>query len=264
MISFEEVMKKNNRQLDENQLKAVFCDQNCVVSAGAGSGKTTVLSYRFLRLVLEEKADCDQILTLTFTRKAAREMRERIHRQLLAFNDDPHIAMQLAKFPDATIATLDSFCSTILRCDSTSYGIASDFAIDDDQNKKSAIRCANALMEERAFSEGAKILSQLYTPDNLVENMLVKLVREHYYLPRKVDENLSVKLIDMVREQYYDLLVGFTNLLERYASFGEAPKSLLLVRTIAHTLLEEMGKGRSLHFYVKPQRSTRFCEANSA
>jgi len=243
MISFEEVMKKNNRQLDENQLKAVFCDQNCVVSAGAGSGKTTVLSYRFLRLVLEEKADCDQILTLTFTRKAAREMRERIHRQLLAFNDDPYIAMQLAKFPDATIATLDSFCSTILRCDSTSYGIASDFAIDDDQNKKSAIRCANVLMEERVFSEGAKILSQLYTPDNLVENMLVKLVREHYYLPKKVDENLPVKLVEMVREQYYDLLVSFTNLLERYASFGEAPKSLLLVRTIAHTLLEEMGKG---------------------
>ena len=243
MISFEDVLKKNNRQLDENQLKAVFCDQNCVVSAGAGSGKTTVLSYRFLRLVLEEKADCDQILTLTFTRKAAREMRERIHRQLLAFNEDPHVAGQLAKFPDATIATLDSFCSTILRCDSTSYGIASDFAIDDDENKKSAIRCANALMEQRVFSEGAKILSELYTPDNLVENMLVRLVTDHYYLPRKVEENLAEKLMDLVRDQYYDLLVSFTSLLERYAAFGEGPKTLLLVRTIANTLLEEFGKG---------------------
>ena len=243
MISFEEVLKKNKTQLDANQLKAVFCDQNCVVSAGAGSGKTTVLSYRFLRLVLEEKAHCDQILTLTFTRKAAREMRERIHRQLLAFNDDPQIALQLAKFPDATIATLDSFCSTIVRCDSTSYGIASDFSIDDEQNKKSAIRCANALMEERVFSEGAKILSQLYTPDNLIENMLVKLVTQHFYLPKQVDENLSDTLVDIVRDTYYDLLVSFTGLLERYAAFGEAPKSLLLVRTIAHTLLEEMGKG---------------------
>lgn len=243
MISFEEVLIKNNRKLDEHQLEAVYCDKNCVVSAGAGSGKTTVLSYRFLRLVLEGKADCDQILTLTFTRKAAREMRERIHRQLLAFNEDPYIAMQLAKFPDATIATLDSFCSTILRCDSTSYGIAGDFAIDDEQNTKSAIRCANALMEERVFSEGAKILSELYTPDNLVENMLVRLVSDHYYLPKKVDENLSDTLVDMVREQYYDNLVSFTNLLERYASFGEAPKTLLQVRTISHTLLEEMGKG---------------------
>ena len=179
MISFEEVMKQSPRQLDKNQLEAVFCDRNCVVSAGAGSGKTTVLSYRFLRLVLEQKADCDQILTLTFTRKAAREMRERIHRQLLTFSSDPHIGMQLTKFPDATIATLDSFCSTILRCDSTSYGIAGDFAIDDEENKKSAIRCANALLEERSFSEGAKILSELYSPDNLVENMLVRLVSQH-------------------------------------------------------------------------------------
>ena len=245
MISFEEVLKKNDTQLDENQLKAVFCDQNCVVSAGAGSGKTTVLTYRFLRLVLEEKAHCDQILTLTFTRKAAREMRERIHRQLLNFKDDPHIAVQLTKFPDATIATLDSFCSTIVRCDSTAYGIASDFAIDDDQNKKSAIRCANALMEERVFSEGAKILSELYTPDNLIENMLVQLVSDHYYLPKKVNENLSDTLIDIVREQFYDHLGSFTGLLERYATFGEDPKTLVLVRTIARTLLEEFGKGLS-------------------
>ncbi len=243
MIRFEEVLKKNNRKLDEHQLEAVYCDKNCVVSAGAGSGKTTVLSYRFLRLVLEEKADCDQILTLTFTRKAAREMRERIHRQLLSFTDYPYITAQLAKFPDATIATLDSFCSTILRCDSTSYGIAGDFAIDDEQNTKSAIRCANALMEERVFSEGAKILSELYTPDNLVENMLVRLVSNHYYLPKKVDENLPDTLMELVREQYYDLLVSFTHLLESYASFGEGPKTLVLVRSIANTLLEQMGTG---------------------
>jgi ATP-dependent exoDNAse (exonuclease V) beta subunit len=89
MISFEEVLIKNNRKLDEHQLEAVYCDKNCVVSAGAGSGKTTVLSYRFLRLVLEGKADCDQILTLTIPRTAAREMRERIHRQLQAINEDP-------------------------------------------------------------------------------------------------------------------------------------------------------------------------------
>jgi len=243
MISFEEVMKQSPRQLDKNQLEAVFCDRNCVVSAGAGSGKTTVLSYRFLRLVLEQKADCDQILTLTFTRKAAREMRERIHRQLLTFSSDPHIGMQLTKFPDATIATLDSFCSTILRCDSTSYGIAGDFAIDDEENKKSAIRCANALLEERSFSEGAKILSELYSPDNLVENMLVRLVSQHYYLPKKVEANLSDRLVAAVREQFYDLLGSFTSLLERYAAFASAPKTLLSVRTIAQTLLEKIGEG---------------------
>ena len=71
MSKFEDFLVENNARLDEHQLAAVYCDQNCVVSAGAGSGKTTVLSYRFLRLVLQGKAEVDQILTLTFTRKAA-------------------------------------------------------------------------------------------------------------------------------------------------------------------------------------------------
>ncbi|NLZ76351.1 MAG: UvrD-helicase domain-containing protein, partial [Spirochaetales bacterium] len=69
-------------------MKAIDADVNCVVSAGAGSGKTMVLSYRFVRLVLERKARFDQILTLTFTRKAAREMHRRIHDHLSLCNDD--------------------------------------------------------------------------------------------------------------------------------------------------------------------------------
>lgn len=243
MITFDEVMAMGNRQLDENQLKAVFCDKNCVVSAGAGSGKTTVLSYRFLRLVLEQKADCDQILTLTFTRKAAREMRERIHRQLLTLKDEEHIARQLAKFPEATISTLDSFCSTILRCDSTSYGIAADFSIDDEQNKKGAIRCALALLEESSFSEGAKILSQLYSPDVLVEGMLLRLASQHYYLPKKVDDHLADTLLQEVKKQYDSLLASFVSLLERYSSFTDSAKSVAVAATIAQTLLSEMAKG---------------------
>lgn len=243
MISFEDVMNQSSRRLDENQLKAVHCDRNCVVSAGAGSGKTTVLSYRFLRLVLEKKADCDQILTLTFTRKAAREMRERIHRQLLSFSSDPLIAAQLTKFPDATIATLDSFCATIVRCDSTTYGIASDFSIDDDENKKSAIRCAYALLEEGTFSEGAKILSELYTPDNLVENMLVRLATQHYFLPKRVEDDLGEHLIARVRDEFTNLLVKFTTLLEQYASLPTASITLSRVHTLANSLLQEFGKG---------------------
>jgi hypothetical protein len=82
MKKFSEILAETPRRLDDNQIAAISCDdRNAVVSAGAGSGKTTVLSYRFLRLVVEGKAHVDEILTLTFTRKAAAEMHERIHRQ---------------------------------------------------------------------------------------------------------------------------------------------------------------------------------------
>ena len=98
MSKFDDFLLQNKANLDKHQLQAVHCDVNCVVSAGAGSGKTTVLSYRFLRLVLEGKAEVGQILTLTFTRKAAREMQMRIHRHLLSFRHDSEIARQLAGF----------------------------------------------------------------------------------------------------------------------------------------------------------------------
>ncbi|MDD3671137.1 MAG: UvrD-helicase domain-containing protein, partial [Sphaerochaetaceae bacterium] len=59
------------KKLDDKQREAVVCDCNCVVSAGAGSGKTTVLAHRFVYLVLEQKAHVDEILTLTFSKAAA-------------------------------------------------------------------------------------------------------------------------------------------------------------------------------------------------
>ena len=240
MISFAEVMEQTSRKLDDNQKKAVYCDDNCVVSAGAGSGKTTVLSYRFLRLVLEQKADCDQILTLTFTRKAAREMRERIHKQLLAYKNDPQVALQLAKFPDSSIATLDSFCSTIVRCDCTSYGIAADFGIDDEMNKKNALRCARSLLAKERFGEGGKILARLYTPDDLIDTLLLPLATRHYYLPQTLPLEATEQVLEVVQTELDTLLASFTQLLEKYAQFTERAKSVQDVRAFASSLLDSM------------------------
>ncbi|MFA6785293.1 MAG: UvrD-helicase domain-containing protein, partial [Sphaerochaeta sp.] len=240
MISFAQVMEQTNRNLDKHQIEAIYCDNNCVVSAGAGSGKTTVLSYRFLRLVLEQKADCDQILTLTFTRKAAREMRERIHKQLLAYKDDPLVSMQLAKFPDSSIATLDSFCSTIVRCDCTSYGIASDFGIDDELNRKNAVRCARSLLEKACFGEGGKILARLYTPDDLIDTLLVPLATRHYYLPQTLTSDATEQVLAVVQAELDRLLASFTELLETYAHFTERTKSVQEVQVLASSLLQKM------------------------
>ncbi|MBR6914658.1 MAG: UvrD-helicase domain-containing protein, partial [Treponema sp.] len=68
--------------LTENQRRAVEERGNVVVSAGAGSGKTKVLSIRFADLVESGDAKVDRILTLTFMNKAAVEMKSRIFRQL--------------------------------------------------------------------------------------------------------------------------------------------------------------------------------------
>src|SRR6056297_935970 len=70
-------------ELDRSQQRAVTTGESCVVTAGAGSGKTSVLAERFVYLIESGRAEVDGILTLTFTRKAAAEMYERIYRQLI-------------------------------------------------------------------------------------------------------------------------------------------------------------------------------------
>jgi len=118
--------------LDQQQEKAVGALRNSIVTAGAGSGKTLVLSQRFLELLLSSRAQVDEILTLTFTRKAAVEMRERIHGKLMEMQDNPDIRQQAARFEEAEISTIDSFCAKVVRSDSLRYGIPPSFTQDNE------------------------------------------------------------------------------------------------------------------------------------
>lgn len=233
MSKFDDFLLQNKANLDKHQLQAVHCDVNCVVSAGAGSGKTTVLSYRFLRLVLEGKAEVGQILTLTFTRKAAREMQMRIHRHLLSFRHDSEIARQLAGFGEASISTLDSFCSRIVRSDCIRYGIAQDFVIDDEQNLKNARRCATELLDAWPQSEGARILSSLYSPDTLVDEVLVKLASNAYCLPKGLACDAKESILSAVESVYEQSWEQFCTLLDSYADLTDTSKTVTTAREAA-------------------------------
>lgn len=116
---------------DPNQSQVIQCETNAVVSAGAGSGKTTVLARRYLRLIMEGKARVENILTLTFTRRAAAEMYDRIYRLLLEHRQDPLVRENLEVFDKAQISTLDSFCSRILRGHARRFGLPESFSTDE-------------------------------------------------------------------------------------------------------------------------------------
>ena len=74
-----------DKLLDDAQQNVCFETKNSVVAAGAGSGKTQVLATRFAWLVISKKVRASEILTLTFTNKAAAEMYQRIYRTLWEF-----------------------------------------------------------------------------------------------------------------------------------------------------------------------------------
>jgi ATP-dependent exoDNAse (exonuclease V) beta subunit len=70
-------------RLTRRQQQALVPDRHLSVTANAGSGKTAVLVERYVRLLLDQRATMDQIVVLTFTEKAAGELRRRIASALL-------------------------------------------------------------------------------------------------------------------------------------------------------------------------------------
>ncbi len=117
-------MKANG--LNSAQLQAVHTTQGRVlILAGAGSGKTSVLTHRMAYLLSEKQVSPQSILGLTFTNKAALEMRNRV-----ASLVDPKIARQL------TLCTFHSFCMQILRKKIDCLGYTNDFSLYDEKDMK--------------------------------------------------------------------------------------------------------------------------------
>lgn len=117
---------QQERKFDDYQQNAINILKNAVVSAGAGSGKTTVLSERFLQLVQKKNYKVEEILTLTFTKKATVEMSARIFKVLKQKAPE-----QAVNFFKANIKTLDSYCNSVAKMGAHFYGITPDFTQDD-------------------------------------------------------------------------------------------------------------------------------------
>ncbi len=89
----------------------VDLDQTFAVSAGAGTGKTTLLVNRYIALLREKKVSPSEIVAITFTIKAAAELRERIVSKMEELN----MREAIQQFESAPIGTIHSFCATVLK-----------------------------------------------------------------------------------------------------------------------------------------------------
>ena len=95
----------------KEQLSAInISGTNIIVSAGAGSGKTAVLTQRVIKK-LSEKTSIDELLILTFTNMAARQMKDKIKEALIEINDKKN----LEKIDSCYITTFDSYALSIVK-----------------------------------------------------------------------------------------------------------------------------------------------------
>ena len=116
--------------MNPEQQEVVAARGEVFVSAGAGTGKTTVLVERFVRAVCEQGIDVESILVITYTRKAAGELRARI-RAALRERGRPDLARRL---DGAWVSTIHGFCARLLRAHPFAVGIDPRFReLADDQ-----------------------------------------------------------------------------------------------------------------------------------
>ena len=193
-----------DKKLTGKQIDAVTAPigQNTLISAGAGSGKTKVLSIRVPHLLEDENVDISQLLILTFTKDAAAEMKRRIKDEII--KEHKNIIDILPLVDSSHIETYDAFRLFIVKKYSHLVGISKDIEIID----KDVLDCKyyeiinEVLNEEYEKCEGKDdeplffiVKNYLDKDDNNLVGFLLKICKEIYY----EDED---KIIDEYQKKF--------------------------------------------------------------
>ena len=159
------------QQLNESQRRAVeYCDGASLVIAGAGSGKTRVLTYKIAWLMELGMAPWE-ILALTFTNKAAREMKERIG-QLVGHERARYLQM----------GTFHSVFARILRAEAQHISYQSNFTIYDQTDARSLVR---TIIKEMQLDD------KVYKPASVADR--ISMAKNHLMLPQAYAESAWAK-----------------------------------------------------------------------
>ena len=173
-------------------------DGPVLIFAGAGSGKTRVLTHRIAYLLGEKKVFPDRILAVTFTNKAASEMKARLERLV---GDQAR---------DLWVGTFHSICVRMLRRDGAKIGIARNFAIMDDADQRSIVRDVlhDLDYDERQITPGAaldeisKAKNQLLTPaeyeTRATSFMAERIAKVYHEYDRRLRESNGLDFDDLI------------------------------------------------------------------
>ncbi len=153
--------------ITKEQKECIYHDKgNIIVSASAGSGKTFVIIQRIINLVAEKGVGVEKILATTFTNLAANEMKEKLKQALIdKFNEtgDLRYKSELSKVPSASISTIHSFLSDLLKRFFYVIDIDANFEIlDEKKAKKFSLLAIDELFSE-LYEEGNEEFLMLLT-----------------------------------------------------------------------------------------------------
>jgi len=211
--------------LNDEQKKAVTFDNGpLLVLAGAGSGKTRVLTHRAAWFIEEKKVDPNQILLLTFTNKAANEMKERIQ--------------ELANHIPSFSGTFHSFCVKVLRRDGEAIGIPKNFIIYDDTDQKDAIK---EILDQFGLSTDSYKPASFLGQISDAKNQMIKPLEYGEMAQGNIQEKVfsvyleyEKKLKEIGALDFDDLLIKTVDLLANHPEIAKKWQ-----RMLTHILVDE-------------------------
>lgn len=170
----------------EEQLQAINKrGANILVSAAAGSGKTSVLVERIITKVIEDKVDVDKILVVTFTSAAASEMKQRLlkalYKKIDEKPDDAYLQRQISLLNRANISTIHSFCLNMIKNNFYLLEMPANFRIGDTAEieilKQEVIE---SIFEEKYENNDKEFLDLIrkyttYSDDQNLKDLIIKI-----------------------------------------------------------------------------------------
>ena len=232
----------SERIWNEDQLKAITSfGGNILVSAAAGSGKTAVLVERVIRMLTDEQnpVDADRLLIVTFTRLAAAEMRSRINKKLAELSlknpGDSRLRRQLVLMERAHIGTIHSFCSDIVKENTSLLGLMPDPSVADEDEANDISYTALEETIEKYYSEGTEVFSELSETlgggrnDSGLEEAVLELYKFISALPH-----------------YEDWLSEKSAMYDPAVPVGETPWGMILFENAGRTLSYHLNNAKRM------------------
>ena len=243
---------------------------NVFVKAGAGTGKTHTMIQKLIQTLLRNRWDLHQVLAITFTEKAAKEIRERILFDMQKEFENRQNRMQVRQFfhrciqrlPFAWISTIHGFCSRVLREYPIQSGLDSSFEIISEHEQKDLIRraCLKYFSEPEGHAHLKKVAPflKLYRYEGLIQMLQESLLRKRYEIMSIINRDIKTGVADDKLQQELTqgipgFLSAFHEILDAYMAENRSMNGIdyedLLLMTIY--LLEE-------HDSVRNSLSERF------
>ena len=183
--------------LTDQQIQALNLDIYTIVTANAGSGKTFILTKRFIETILKKNIKFKEIVAITFTEKAASELIYKISNELdkvLEQTKNPNEYKKLKEFREhilsVKISTIHSFCFDLLKEFPIDAGIDPSTEIIDDFRKKELIEKSveDTLIEKlEQNDEGTRNLLRMFGRENTID-FLNELIEKRYFTDKLIEK----------------------------------------------------------------------------